>query len=101
MAEEEEEKNDADVFENHIDDLYLALHFSVFQELGAGKGGGGQRKGGVPGRKGGSEERMRGTEAGLIFNERSWRKCGGKFCCALQLFVGWWLVVGWLVVSCA
>lgn len=35
VAEEEEEKEDADVFENHVDDLYLAFHFSVFQEPGA------------------------------------------------------------------
>lgn len=68
VAEEEEEKDDADVFENHIDDLYLALHFSVFQEPGA-EGAEGTKEG-----RGTREEGMRGAEEGQDFNERSWSK---------------------------
>lgn len=62
VAEEEEEKDDADVFENHIDDLHLALHFSVFQELGCRRDGGwrGTKEGRGAKKEGMREERKRG-----------------------------------------
>ena len=44
---------------------------------------------------------MRGAEEGLVFDERSWRKCGGKFRYVLLLFVDWWLGVNWLCLLVA